>query len=199
EKAHGRAPRNGAVLPIDECLQVTAGAISRVALARARSARLRRLFPARQRRLDFHPHLPAGPGEPRRRHLSRGAELRCARRPERGAGRAARARHEGTARSGRPPDGLRALARALDALPGGRFDLVHIHTPFIAHYAGVRLARRADIPAIATYHTFFEEYLHHYLPLVPAPLARFLARSFTRSQCAAVHGLIAPSEPMRAV
>src|SRR5438270_3366088 len=55
--------------------------------------------------------------------------------------------------------GWRALTRALDALPGGRFDLVHIHTPFIAHYAGVRLARRADIPAIATYHTFFEEYL----------------------------------------
>ena len=95
--------------------------------------------------------------------------------------------------------GWRALTRALDTLPGGRFDLVHIHTPFIAHYAGVRLARRADIPAIATYHTFFEEYLHHYLPLVPAPLARFLARSFTRSQCAAVHALIAPSEPMRAV
>src|SRR5207237_996513 len=95
--------------------------------------------------------------------------------------------------------GWRALTRALDALPGGRFDLVHIHTPFIAHYAGVRLARRADIPAIATYHTFLEEYLHHYLPLVPAPLARFLARSFTRSQCAAVHALIAPSEPMRAV
>src|SRR5207302_1560207 len=47
--------------------------------------------------------------------------------------------------------GWRALTRALDALPGGRFDLVHIHTPFIAHYAGVRLARRADIPAIATY------------------------------------------------
>ena len=50
-----------------------------------------------------------------------------------------------------------------------------------------------------TYHTFFEEYLHHYMPLVPAPLARFLARSFSRSQCAAVHALIAPSEPMRAV
>lgn len=93
----------------------------------------------------------------------------------------------------------RALTRALDALPASEFDLVHIHTPFIAHYAGVRLARRADIPAIATYHTFFEEYLHHYMPLVPAPLARLLARSFTRSQCAAVHALIAPSEPMRAV
>ncbi len=95
--------------------------------------------------------------------------------------------------------GWRALMRALDALPAGRFDLVHIHTPFIAHYAGVRFARRARIACLATYHTFFEEYLHHYLPFVPAPLARFLARSFTRSQCAGVQALIAPSEPMRAV
>lgn len=95
--------------------------------------------------------------------------------------------------------GWRALRRTLDALPAGRFDLVHIHTPFVAHYAGVRFARRRRLPCIATYHTFFEEYLHHYMPLVPAALARYLARSFTRSQCAAVQALIAPSEPMRAV
>ena len=95
--------------------------------------------------------------------------------------------------------GWRALTRTLDALPVGEFDLVHIHTPFIAHYAGVRLARRAHIPALATYHTFFEEYLHHYLPLLPRVVGGALARGFTRSQCAAVQALIAPSEPMRAV
>ena len=92
-----------------------------------------------------------------------------------------------------------ALRRALEALVPAGFDLVHIHTPFIAHYAGVRFARRAGIPAIATYHTFFEEYLHHYLPVLPHGLARYLARSFTRSQCDDVRALIAPSEPMRAV
>jgi glycosyltransferase involved in cell wall biosynthesis len=93
----------------------------------------------------------------------------------------------------------RALTRALDALPASEFDLVHIHTPFLAHYAGVRFARRANIACIATYHTFFEEYLHHYVPLLPRRLSTLLARSFTRSQCAAVQALIAPSEPMRAV
>jgi len=93
----------------------------------------------------------------------------------------------------------RSLTAALDGLDGSEFDLVHIHTPFVAHYAGVRFARRAHLPCLATYHTFFEEYLHHYVPLLPHLLARFLARSFTRSQCAAVQGLIAPSEPMRAV
>jgi 1,2-diacylglycerol 3-alpha-glucosyltransferase len=92
-----------------------------------------------------------------------------------------------------------ALQRELAALPRGEFDLVHIHTPFIAHYAGVRFARQAGIPCVATYHTFFEEYLHHYLPVVPRRLGRFIARHFTRSQCAQVQALIAPSEPMRAV
>ena len=93
----------------------------------------------------------------------------------------------------------RAVTSTLDALPRGEFDLVHIHTPFIAHYAGVRCARRAGVPCVATYHTFFEEYLHHYVPVLPRGVSRFLARSFTRSQCSAVQALIAPSEPMRAV
>jgi glycosyltransferase involved in cell wall biosynthesis len=90
-----------------------------------------------------------------------------------------------------------ALMRAL--APLAEFDLVHIHTPFVAHYAGVRCARRLNIPCVATYHTFFAEYLHHYVPLLPRALGRGLARAFTRSQCQAVSALIAPSEPMRAV
>jgi glycosyltransferase involved in cell wall biosynthesis len=93
----------------------------------------------------------------------------------------------------------RALTRTLDELPTDDFDLVHIQTPFVAHYAGVRCARRARVPCVATYHTFFEEYLHHYLPVLPHALSRLLARSFTRSQCEAVQALIAPSEPMREV
>ena len=91
-----------------------------------------------------------------------------------------------------------ALTGALENL-GSSFDLVHIHTPFLAHYAGVRYARRLKIPCIATYHTFFAEYLHHYVPVLPRALGQALARVFTRSQCRDVRALIAPSEPMRAV
>jgi glycosyltransferase involved in cell wall biosynthesis len=76
---------------------------------------------------------------------------------------------------------------------------VHIQTPFVAHYAGARFARRAGIPSVATYHTFFEEYLHHYVPVMPRRIGRFMARHFTRSQCADVQALIAPSDPMRDV
>jgi glycosyltransferase involved in cell wall biosynthesis len=75
-------------------------------------------------------------------------------------------------------------------------DVVHIQTPFVAHYAGLDIARRLGAPTVETYHTYFEHYLQHYVPLVPATLLRRLSRRFTRSQCHQVQALIAPSQPM---
>lgn len=91
----------------------------------------------------------------------------------------------------------RALIRALEALRPRDIDLVHIQTPFVAHYAGTRFARRARLPCIETYHTFFEEYVHHYVPALPRAAGRALARALTRAQCRDVRALIAPSEPLR--
>jgi len=62
------------------------------------------------------------------------------------------------------------IRRLLPELAAAHFDLVHIQTPFIAHYAGVELARRLKLPVVETYHTYFEEYLHHYVPLLPRAL-----------------------------
>lgn len=76
-------------------------------------------------------------------------------------------------------------------------DLVHIQTPFAAHMAGARFARQHRIPAVATYHTHFEEYIGHYLPLLPRPALRFAARQIARRQCNGLDGVIVPSEPMR--
>ncbi len=92
----------------------------------------------------------------------------------------------------------RALRR-LPALLGARtFDLVHVQTPFIAHYTGVRLARELQIPCVATYHTFFEEYLHHYVPLAPRALTRAAARAISRAQGNQVDALVVPSRAMLA-
>jgi 1,2-diacylglycerol 3-alpha-glucosyltransferase len=91
----------------------------------------------------------------------------------------------------------RALRRALGPALRTRVDLVHIHTPFLAHYAGVRFARECGVPVVATYHTFFEDYLHHYVPILPRPWGRALARRFTRAQCRDVSALVSPSAPMR--
>ena len=76
-------------------------------------------------------------------------------------------------------------------------DVIHIQTPFVAHYAGLAAAKRLNKPVIATYHTLFEAYLEHYLPLVPAPLLRQMARYFSRHQCNALNGIIVPSVAMR--
>jgi len=75
-------------------------------------------------------------------------------------------------------------------------DLIHVHTPFAAHYMGLKLAKRYGIPCVETYHTFFEDYMHHYLPVLPRPLLRKVARTLSRRQCNAMDAVIAPSQPM---
>ena len=69
-----------------------------------------------------------------------------------------------------------AMRSAVDAAVARGCDLIHVQTPFLAHYAGHGAARRAGLPVIATYHTLFEEYLQHYAPLVPAHWLRSMAR-----------------------
>ena len=78
-------------------------------------------------------------------------------------------------------------------------DLIHIHTPFVAHYLGVWLARKLKLPVIETYHTFFEEYFYHYIPLLPKRLLRLLTRRFSSSQCKQVDHVVVPSKPMAGV
>lgn len=77
------------------------------------------------------------------------------------------------------------------------FDIVHIQTPFVAHYAGLRLARQLGLPTIATCHTYFEEYLDCYIPLRPRVLLRALARGLSAAQGNAIDALIAPSRAMQ--
>jgi glycosyltransferase involved in cell wall biosynthesis len=71
-------------------------------------------------------------------------------------------------------------------------DVIHVQTPFVAHYAGLSAGRRLGLPVVATYHTFFEEYLHHYAPYVPASWLRAAARLFSRRQCNALDGVGGP-------
>ncbi|MDP1651950.1 MAG: glycosyltransferase [Rhodocyclaceae bacterium] len=76
------------------------------------------------------------------------------------------------------------------------YDLVHVQTPFAAHYAGLRHARSLRLPCIATYHTHFEEYLYNYVPAVPKAALRAFARGLARSQCNALDAVIVPSSAM---
>jgi glycosyltransferase involved in cell wall biosynthesis len=91
----------------------------------------------------------------------------------------------------------RKLKRCLHAVPRQRCDLVHIQTPFLAHYAGLHAARRRGVPVLATCHTYFEDYLHHYMPLLPGFAGAWLARSLMTRQLNAVDAVVSPSEPVR--
>jgi glycosyltransferase involved in cell wall biosynthesis len=76
-------------------------------------------------------------------------------------------------------------------------DLIHVQTPFAAHYAGVGAARHYRVPVVATYHTHFEEYIAHYLPLLPRAWLKAAARRLAASQCRQVDAVIVPSQAMQ--
>lgn len=82
------------------------------------------------------------------------------------------------------------------SLAPGAFDIIHVQTPFTAHYAGLRIASKVGAPVIETYHTYFEHYLHHYVPFLPSAITKAAARKLTLSQCEAVGAVISPSEQM---
>jgi glycosyltransferase involved in cell wall biosynthesis len=92
--------------------------------------------------------------------------------------------------------GWRAMHRAVLAAATD-CDLIHIQTPFIAHYAGLKAARTLGLPVVATYHTLFEEYLQHYARFIPSGWLRGQARAFSRRQCNALDAVVVPSTAMR--
>ncbi len=91
---------------------------------------------------------------------------------------------------------LHAAHALIPQLAKGKYDLVHIHTPFVAHYLGKKIAKKLNIPVVETYHTFFEDYLHHYLSWLPSSVSKWLARLISKKQCNAVDALVSPSQPM---
>lgn len=91
------------------------------------------------------------------------------------------------------------VMQQLERLRGEHYDLIHVQTPFVAHYLGVKLSHLLDIPCIETYHTFFEEYLYHYIPFLPKSFTRWLAKRFSRHQGNSLDGMVIPSRPMQRV
>ena len=86
----------------------------------------------------------------------------------------------------------RWVMQKLDKLRSERYEIIHIQTPFVAHYLGVKLSRLLGIPCVETYHTFFEEYLYHYIHLVPKRVMRFVATRFSRHQSNSLDGMVVP-------
>lgn len=88
---------------------------------------------------------------------------------------------------------MKDILALTEVLRAEQFDLIHVHTPFVAHYAGRKLARALDLPLALTYHTLFEEYFYHYIPFLPRTLLKGVARYFSRTQCNDAAAIVAPS------
>lgn len=91
---------------------------------------------------------------------------------------------------------LRGFLGLKDRLAAEGYDLIHLQTPFNAHRAGVRLGRSLGLPVVETYHTYFEEYFHCYVPMVPKGLLSGIARNLSRRQCNEVDAVVVPSRAM---
>lgn len=93
----------------------------------------------------------------------------------------------------------RQLRALVNALSPEQFDLVHVQTPFLAHYYGVAMARAMGVPCVETYHTYFEEYFSNYVRFMPRAASRAVARRLSRSQCNALDAVVVPSQPIAEV
>lgn len=60
----------------------------------------------------------------------------------------------------------------------------------------MRLARRLGLPRVETYHTFFEEYLYHYVPFLPRSWLQGAARRYSRRRCNEMDAVVVPSTAM---
>ncbi|MGH7737477.1 MAG: glycosyltransferase [Candidatus Tyrphobacter sp.] len=75
-----------------------------------------------------------------------------------------------------------------------RLSLVHVHSPFVTGWMGLRYARRYGIPVVYTYHTQLEAY-SHYVPFDPVA-TRFATETLTRTFGNSVDAVVVPTRAM---
>jgi 1,2-diacylglycerol 3-alpha-glucosyltransferase len=76
-----------------------------------------------------------------------------------------------------------------------RLHVVHVHSPFVTGWMGLRYARRYGMPIVYTYHTQLEAYAH-YVPFDPGA-TRFATERLTRSFGNSVDAVVVPTESMQ--
>ncbi|MBV8372889.1 MAG: glycosyltransferase, partial [Candidatus Eremiobacteraeota bacterium] len=75
-----------------------------------------------------------------------------------------------------------------------RLSLVHVHSPFVTGWMGMRYARRYHMPLVHTYHTQLEAYAH-YVPFEPNA-TRYAASQLTRTFANLTDAVIVPTPAM---
>lgn len=75
-----------------------------------------------------------------------------------------------------------------------RLSLVHVHSPFVTGWMGMRYARRYGMPLVYTYHTQLEAYAH-YVPFEPNA-TRYAATQLTRTFANLTDVVVVPTPAM---
>jgi 1,2-diacylglycerol 3-alpha-glucosyltransferase len=75
-----------------------------------------------------------------------------------------------------------------------RLSLIHVHSPFVTGWMGLRYARRYGMPLVYTYHTQLEAYAH-YVPF-EANATRFVAGRLTRAFANQADAVVVPTQTM---
>ena len=78
-------------------------------------------------------------------------------------------------------------------LRDAHFDLIHTQQPFGMGFHGLRLARRANIPLVSTFHTLYHEYTH-YFPVLPRQTLGKILSGHLRRYYGACDAVIVPSK-----
>ena len=72
-------------------------------------------------------------------------------------------------------------------------DLVHVHTPFTVGIAGVRFARKRDVPVVASYHTLLGDRAYQHVPEGLVGGLQGTCRAYERSFFTRVDHVTAPT------
>jgi len=75
-----------------------------------------------------------------------------------------------------------------------RLSVVHVHSPFITGWMGLRYSRRFGMPLVYTYHTQLEAYAH-YVPFEPNA-TRFATARLTRTFANSSDAVVVPTNAM---
>lgn len=78
-------------------------------------------------------------------------------------------------------------------------DIIHVQTEFSLCKMVKKYGLKKDIPLVMTCHTYFEQYINHYVPWLPKGLARWIARRYTYSFYHTNDRLITPTPLMKEV
>lgn len=75
-------------------------------------------------------------------------------------------------------------------------DIIHVQTEFTMGMMIKKFAMKNKIPLVITCHTFWEEYIHHYIPYFPEKMEKSLVRFLTRKFFEGAKFIIVPTTRM---